>query len=460
MFMRLSWLCAVLVGGAALLSLSACSDSSDVGLGVGPPSDSLQGGQPLTLDVSPSLADTARDVPITGENARQPPNRDAWRFLAGTVNDPASGPGVIEAEGYVDFAGRNSLPSAIASADDADSLTAELRLPTVYLHGIADGEISVEVYDLTEEATMDSARADASFEADEMNPASVSTAQISPTDSLVTIELRQNWIRQNLTVLQDTSDDGLSFEDNFSGFKIVAPNSEAVVGFSSSDAALRLTHVSDTASADFPALKTFTHITERNAASAPTGYKLLQGGVGAGLTMEWDFDAPPLDTLRNAPLNRAEIFVPVDTSELNRRTGPDFSRPLPSGFRVVATRHPDPDTPSCSNIFGVLGLATGNRACTLPLVSSAAPAAALVSNDVARPIFAQSFRRVRETNGTSDPPLFTTFRVFAADRQSADSGSRATLQPGLPTTVPVLIPDQTAPEDPGPPRATLTVTPL
>ncbi|PSQ67628.1 MAG: hypothetical protein BRD26_10350, partial [Bacteroidetes bacterium QH_1_64_81] len=227
--MRSSWLCAVLVGGVALLSLSACSDSTDVGLGVGP--DSLSGGQPATLDVEPEL-DTARTTPITGENVRQVPIRNPWRVLVGVVDDPLPGTGEIEAEGYLDVAGRSSLPSEILSANSTDSLTAELRLTPNYLHGDSSNALAVEVYDLTEDATMDSARASATFDADEMDPASVNASQVNPTDSLVTIKLRESWIAENLSTLQDTSDDGSAFEENFPGFKIVAPNSQAVVGFS------------------------------------------------------------------------------------------------------------------------------------------------------------------------------------------------------------------------------------
>lgn len=470
--MRLSWLCAVLVGGAALFSLSACSDSSDVGLGVGPEADSLGGGEPQTVDVPPAHLDTTREVPLTGDNNRESPARSNWRFLVGAVEDPITTPALhVEAHGYLDVAGRSSLPDEIATAV-ADSLTAELRLPVTYLHGVSDAPIAVEVYDLSEEAVMDSARADASFPADMGMPASVDTAQISPTDSLVTIRLRPDWVADNLPVLQNTSNNGESFEENFPGFKIVAPNSEAVVGFSSLNSALRLTYA-DTLTADYAALKSATHIEQHTAAPAPDGYTLLQGGAGVGLALEWVYGSadirskisdtpagqrPRLDSLpTTATTSRAEIQVPVDTVAMNdRTTNPDFSRPLPNGYRVLATRRPDANTPTCSSIFGVLGLAPDDETCALPLVSTAAPGAALVGNEYALSLFERSFQRIR----AGDSSLFTTFRVFIADRSSPDAGSGTTLQPGLPTTVPVLVPDRTADGAPGPPRATLTVTPL
>ena len=458
--MRSSWLCAALAGGVALLSLSACSDSSNVGLGVGP--DSLSGGQPVTLDVEPDL-DTAHTSPITGENVRQAPIRNTWRVLVGVVDDPLPGTGEIEAEGYLDVAGQSSLPSEILSANSADSLTAELRLTPSYLHGDSSNALAVEVYDLTEDATMDSARASATFDADETELASVDTAQISPTDSLVTIELRESWIAENLSTLQDTSDDGSAFEENFPGFKIVAPNSQAVVGFSPFDATLRLTHVSesDTTTADYSGVKSFTHIEQREAGAPPDDYTLLQDGAGVDLTMEWDFNAPPLDTLKNTPLNRAEVFVPVDTSALKDFSRVNFVRPLPKGYRIIAAR--GANTPGCRTA-GFPVFSEPNETCILPLDPSAAdPSAALsgalVPDDLrsvnaAFTIFEESFRRIR--NGQS--PLFTEYRVQVADRESIPGEPGSTIQLGLPSTLPVLVPVDG--EELAPPRTTLTVTPL
>ena len=442
MSMRSSWLPALLVGGVLLVSLAACSDSSDVGLGVG--SDPLQGGEPSTIDVTPATRDTTV-APITGDNLQErPPSQNAWRFLVGTVNDPTPGTGTVETEGYVDFAGRSSLPSDIASADP-DSLTAELRLTTDYLHGRSSGPVNVEVYDLTDEVKMDSVRATERFEA-ASSPVSVNGAQINPSDSLVTIQLQQSWINANLPTLSNTGNDGADFEEAFHGFKVVAPNSEAVVGFSSSNTALRLRTVSsgDTTTADYSGLKTFTHVKQTNAGDPPSGYRLMQDGVGAGLAMEWSFDENPLDTLESAPLNRAEIFVPNDTSALETR--PDFERPQAQGYRIIATRASG--APSCSAVRSVV-LSDANQACVLPLDPSAAPGAALVPDNVSFPTFQQSLQRVRD----GQSPIFTTFRVSIADRENTSVNQAATIQPGLPTTLPVLVPVDG-------PRATLTVTPL
>ncbi|WP_233992751.1 hypothetical protein [Salinibacter altiplanensis] len=452
--MRSSWLTALLVGGGLIASLAACTDSSDVGLGVG--SDPLQGDNPATVDAVPDVG-TTRVPPITGDNVRnRPRSQSAWRFLVGSVDDPVSGTGLVEAEGYVDFAGRsNDVPSEIENASP-DARAAELRLKTDYFHGHSTESIDVEVYDLTEEADMDSARATASFNAD-ASPVSVDTAQInlSDSDSLVTIRLQESWVNDHPEVFQTGED----FESNFHGFKITAPSSEAVVGFSSSDATLRLRTVSsgETTTADYSGLQTFTHVEQRSAGDPPSGYRLMQDGVGTGLTMEWSFDENPLDTLESAPLNRAEIFVPNDTSALDSLDSAEnisnFERPQPQGYRIIATRASSPDVPLCREIQSTV-FPISDEDCTLPLDPTAAPTAALVPDNISFPIFQQSLQRVR----SGQSPVFTTFRVHIADRANTSVNQATTIQPGLPTTLPALVPKGGT--EPKPPRATLTVTPL
>jgi hypothetical protein len=424
-----------------------------VGLGVGP--DSLRGGQPATLDVVPAL-DTTTMVPETGREIRPTLGGTvpAWRFLVGHVNDPVGGE--IEAEGYFDVLSPSSIPAPIRTETDPDSVTAQLRLEPTYLHGIKDS-VGIEVQSLTEEAEMNRAPADTSFPAGAA--ATDGPVSISPTDTLVTIDLSASWLTPDrLATLRDTSQE-------FHGFKLTASNSEAVVGFSSTSATLRLTHKRDSSQADYTSFKSFSHIERVGPPSSPppASHLLLQAGTGTGLAMDWQFDESPLDTLRNAPLNRAEIYVPVDSATLANETDKqNFVRPLPKGFRMIATRHPDESTPECSQIFfQLLPFSDANEACLLPLVPAAAPGAALVSDNVAFPIFDQSLRRLGTSiDDQSEPPVLTTFRVFIADRENTSINTSTTIQPGLPSTVPVLVQKDDDSSGPGPPRATLTVTPL
>lgn len=443
MRMRLSWLWAFLIGGALVLSISGCDDSSTVGLGVGP--DSLQGGAPVTLDVFPSL-DTTTVAPQTGLALRPGVGvgRDQWRFLVGRVDDPVGG--TIEADGSFDLLGRRFLSAPLLEAD-ADSLEAKLRLLPNYVHGDTAAQVDVRVFELSEEAEMDGATADTTFPAAN----EVTTASISPTDSLITVDLPQSWISDNLSALRDTSDGGAGFEEAFHGFKLVpGQEANAVVGFSSVSATLRLSHVNGETSADFASFKSFTHVERRNVPASPSNYVVLQGGVGKSLTMRWDYDANPLDTLKSSPLNRADIFVPVDTTALKERGGSaTFVRPLAKGFRIIATRRPGADTPSCGSV-GTAAIPNNDSRCALPLVGRSAPSAIRVSSNAAFRVFETSLL---------DEPVFTTYRVHVADRQTTNIGTSATLRPGLPSTLPVLVPLEEA-TDSRPPRATLTVTPL
>lgn len=441
---RSSWVFAVLLSGVLFL-FAGCGDSSDVGLGVGP--DSLEGGQPMTLDINPKL-DTTTLVPQTGRNLTPSlgGGTPTWRFLVGRVDDPLTGGGVVEAEGYMDVRPPSTLPDRISSASP-DSIAATLRLNPTYVHGDTSSSVDIEVLELTEDAEMDQARADTSFPAGSFatdGPVSISP---NPDDSLVTIALSDAWVEDRLA---DLKPDSLA---NFYGFKLTTGSSEdAVAGFSASSASLRLLHRGDSTTADYDAIKVFTHVEQASPPSPPTtSHRLLQDGVGRGLEMNWNFGDPPLDTLATDPLNRAQVFIPVDTTAMKAATPPSFVRPLPEGFRIIATRESAPSTPSCAAVRAAV---FSERECALPLVPSAAPGAALVSNNVAFPTFDQSFQRTR--NG--QPPVFQDVRLFIADREDTSGDTRSTIQPGLPTTLPILV--DTEGGDPGPPRATLTVTPL
>lgn len=447
MSVRHSWISAVLVSGLALFFFG-CNDASDVGLGVGP--DSLQGGEPVTIDAVPEL-DTTRLAPETGRDVAPSLTGETspWRFLVGRVDDPLPGTGVITADGYFDVSPPSSLPDRISNETDPDSITAELVLRPDYVHGDTATGVNIEVQELEKDAEMAQARADTTFPAGAL--ATDAPVSINPNDTLVTIPLSDAWLDANLTSLQNDSLDG------FDGFKLTGPSEDAVVGFSSQSASLRLTHTGDSTTADYNSSKTFTHVDQsQSPASPPDEHLVLQDGLGTGLRMIWDFDTSPLDTLKTTPLNRAQIFVPVDTTSMTDNAGPPtFTRPRPNGFRMIATREDAADTPPCSAIRAP-GVSQDGRECLLPLDPSAAPGAALVSNNIAFPIFELSFQRTRDDR--PERRIFKNMRLFIADQENTAGNRQSTLQPGLPTTLPLLV--ALDGDVPGPPRATLTVTPL
>lgn len=452
MSVRFFWVSSALLSGIALLVFSGCNDSSDVGLGVGP--DSLKGGAPVTLDVTPDSLDTTSLVPRTGRDVTPTPtgNVPSWRFLVGRVDDPLTGEGtgVIEAEGYFDVSPPGTLPNSISDESDPGLINAELRLRTNYVHGDTASSVGLEVLELDEDAEMDRARADTSFPSG--SAATDGPVSIAPNDSSVTIPLSDAWLADRLEALQEDS------LGSFHGFKLTTDNSEdAVVGFSAASATLRLTHTVADTTADYEASKTFTHVEQPGPPPSPpdtASHRLLQDGIGTGLKMKWNFGKPPLDSLKTDPLNRAEIVIPVDTTEMKDETrSPTFARPLPKGFRILATRESAPDTPPCGAVRAP-NFTQDGRECVFPLVPGTAPGEARVPDNIAFPTFDLSFQRIR--NGQA--PVFENVRLFIADRESTAENSQATIQPGLPTTLPILI--AVDGDDPGPPRATLTVTPL
>lgn len=428
-----------------LLVVSSCSDPTGVGSEL--PGSGSQG-DPAAREIVPDSLASVVSPSFTGQNL--PPaalpgeSAPPWRFLAGAVQDPIVG--TIEAEGYVDFYGQASRDSSIVNASPSQ-LSAELRLRPTYLHGDTSAAIELALFEIRDEATMDRAPADTTFEVG----AQLGAAQtIAPTDSIVTFPLPDAWVQNadHLSAIQSDT----TFGDDINGFKLVAtqePSSaqrQVVMGFSHSESALRVTTSEDTV--DFDALKSFSHIERRGAPEVTLERRIpLVDGVGASLFMKWDYSTP-LFTKQDSALNRADLSVPVDTLKMRESIAnePSFVRPSVNGYRVLATRAEE--APSCGQI-GLPPSANGDRTCILPTTPSAAPGVARVTSETAFRIFERALL---------DTPLFTRFRVEISVQSGPDPSPQTSLQTGLPSTLPVLVrtdgPIETLP------RATLILTPL
>jgi len=439
------WFLVGLLGGLLLISTS-CSDPTGVG-------SELVGsggqGTPEVYEVLPDTFGTETSPALTGLRLSLPNDNRSWRFLAGTVQDPLSG--VIEAEGYVDFLGAAPRSGSIVS-DPVDSLDAELRLQPSYFHGDTLSTYQVNVFEIREEADMDRAPADTSFEVRRQLGSTFSVTGRQLTDSLITLPLPETWIRDHITSIRSDT-----FGTAVNGFKIVAANEpssadrQVVTGFGLNSTRLRISATSDTV--DFRAFKSFTHIERRgDPQEQPEDRVLLQDGAGQGLFVEWNYDRPIFtDTLKNTPLNQAEITAPIDSTTMQASIAgePSFTRPDVNGYRVTATLA-DPDEQSC-NSLGLPQRPDDSGTCLLFTNTTAAPGAALVSSEISYTIFE---RVLFET------PLFTRFRFEIANRPSANASTQSTIQRGLPSTLPVLIRTDTSLAKENLPRATLVVTPL
>lgn len=429
-------LAVALLCGAVLLSVVSCSDPASVGTGLGP--DSLSGGDPEIRNIVPSTLDTARVAPLTGF-AGSPLGQDrSWRFLTGQVDDPLAGP--IEADGYIDFFGGENRPSTFQDLP-ASAFNVELRLRRSYLHGDTTSTLALQLYDLEGNADMARAPADTTFAA-ETAPVRPETYSVAPTDTVVALSLPDAWVEEHIATLKDSArfDDG-----SFDGFRLTTTSGDAVVGYEHGSATLRMASESDTV--DFQVEKTFTHVERGQPPALAEDRLLLQDGVGVGLSMAWTDGE--IDSLADANvlLNRAQISVPVDTSLLRPPEGSDFVRPLPSGYRLLATR--TEGAPSCAALQ-IFERPQRPDQCIFPTVPEWVPVAARPVADRTFPVFDRWF---------VDRAPLSRFRMEITARASSNPSGRETAVRGIPSTAPVVIRTD-APTKDALPRAILTVTPL
>ncbi|MFP4228578.1 MAG: hypothetical protein ACLFTE_07100 [Salinivenus sp.] len=425
--MTYSRLSAALGGALFFVLLVSCSDPSGVGIGVG--DDPLEGGDPVVETVLPETLRTDTSPRTTGlEGAQQ-----TWRFLAGAVDDY----GQVRADGYLDVQAPSEIPSEIALSDP-DSLDVTLRLETGYVHGDTSSQVDFQLHDLEAEADMSEAPADTTF--DVVDPEIDSYAQ-SPTDSLMTFSLPDAWVQDNVEQLQDTT----KVED-LTGFRLSAPNANAVVGFEHATARLRVSRGDE--SVDFLVQKSFSNIRRPAPSSPPSDRTLLQDGLADDLVIEWD--PAQLDSLRDTPLNRAGIIIPTDpdTASLDD----SFVRPTPD-YRVVATRADG--APTCQEL-STFEVSEDGDECGLPLPTEETGDDIRIDERTAFAIFETL---LVPDSGNAPSEIFTDYRIEVVDRPGSPNNARETVQGGLPSTLPTLVPTP-GPDSTEAPRLELTVTPL
>lgn len=287
-----------------LLSFAACDDPSGVGLDVGP--RGFQGGTPVTVALEPTTFEVTSIDDVTGNSSR---------VLAGTVEDPTLG--TVQTIGHLDVSPPSSLPEGF---EDAAVDKAELVLvPAAYVYGDTLQEQQIEVFDMSSEWDASGRTAD-----DPLSPGPhvTTSAAFTPGDT-VTIDLPDDWTSPQS--LNDTTD----FDADFHGFQLRTTGGNAVTGYQRSDSYLRVIAGEDTAS--YPASKSFTAIERLDEATLdlPSDRVLIQDGMGQAISLS--FTLP--DSLRDAPISRAELRLPADTSLFDAETLPaHFSRSRTNDF--------------------------------------------------------------------------------------------------------------------------------
>jgi len=421
---------AALFSGALLLSLSACDDSSTVGLGVGP--DSLEGGQPVTVTASPDTFDTFTEVDVTSQVASSTDSipSNGHRILVGTVDDPLVG--TIVTRGHIDF----RQPDDVGNFESIDGVN--LVLQTEYRYGDTSGVQTIDVREADTEIQSD-------WTADETGITFgdvITSFDIAASDTTVTVSLPSSWVAANGPTLFSTSTGSDSYDALFEGLVLTTQSGNRVTGFDRESSFLQVAYqpaanVQDTL--EYDGAKSFTHIERTTTASPPNGTELLLDGLGTNLITNFDFTDPPFDELGLVPVNRAELVLPVDSTALEQSTPANFVRPALEGIflraRAVDSLRAETSTGELS-LCRSLGLQTTvESSCLIDL--------SLTSTGLGAPNSAM--RLIVERTLLEEAPLF--------DRYVLE------LNAGEPTITPLLLSTPDATNENNRPRLQVTVVP-
>ena len=317
-----------------MLFLTACDDNP-TGVGVDVGNDPLGGGEPVTLALPPTTLTVDRRAPVSGGIATNLPER----FFAGRVADPLAG--TTEANGFLNvFQPVGELSGPLMSEPFTD---VSLRLEPVSVYGDTTETVTLALYDMPAPWDGAGARSDTTLESGDQ----IMTFELDPTEEETLVSLPQTWIEDNTPVLRDTTGGGEAFLDTFPGFRIAHAAGNAAVGFNRNDTSLRVATAIDTAR--FNGRLSLTTVERTPSGALPDDRALVQGGFGNALSFTYDFDAPPLDTLRGTPVNRAEFVLPVDTTLWSDFTPEGFVRPMPSSYSFRGVSVDGDDTITLAN---------------------------------------------------------------------------------------------------------------
>ena len=277
--------------------------------------DLFEGGEPTSRLLSPTTFDTETDPPATGGFVR---------ILAGVTDDPLLA--TYEATGSMKLGFPDGASDGFTD-EDAPITEAELELDWDYIYGDTLSTPEYELFVVTEDWESEDRSSDADNPAtDEANPVAQFTA--SPTDSSTTIDITEwaeTFNEENNNILQDST----TFSDDFEGLQLQPVDGDAVLGFDAITSSLRIT-VDDDFTETFSLSESFSGIRTDGTPTPPDDQVVLQDGIGYTTAFIFDLD----DDLRNGPVNRARITLPVDPSPLEEPVPESYVRPLASTFEI------------------------------------------------------------------------------------------------------------------------------
>ncbi|OZC02366.1 hypothetical protein BSZ36_04865 [Rubricoccus marinus] len=322
---------------ALAFSLAACQDPSGVGL-------SLIGDEtsdPNAQLVSASTLSFGDEQAVTGGFANGTGTPLQTRVLVGAMTDDRFGD--VQATAYVD------ARSITQPADFGDRPLAQvqilLRRAETYGDTLASLPVEVRQIDPSPAWSPDGLPPDTTLATGDL----LTTATLSPQDTLVTIDLPQSYIAANTVVLRD------SLDSLFEGFQIRTASGStpagmttgAVFGFNASQSSIRLIGADydddgettrDTV--DYPLVEVYTALARGDAMDTP-GRMFLRGGASMPLALDFDISA-----FENLPLASAKIRVPLDRSLLDGPMG--YNRPLPQTVVLYSVLEDGTRTPILS----------------------------------------------------------------------------------------------------------------
>lgn len=274
---------------AVVLTVTACEDPSNVGLGL----VGEQGGHPATSEA---------EITNFGPESPERPANMPDRVLTGRADDPLVG--VVSSDGYLDF-----TPVSSSEFRAGTVQSAELRLSPSYVYGDTTAEITFALRSVSVEWENEDLPFDTSFAVGDV----IREFTYDPTDTLVIVPMPSDWVSEHDALLR--SED---FVDDFHGFRLDHVSGNAVVGFGPSSTSLFASTEDD--SATFPPAKAYSALS-KEPASAIDDRLVLQAGVGP----EARFNLELGDEAESSAINRAAITFRVDTM---LAADPNVHRPI------------------------------------------------------------------------------------------------------------------------------------
>ncbi|MEM6782938.1 MAG: DUF4270 family protein [Bacteroidota bacterium] len=309
---------------AATLLFAACDDPSSAGLDL----IGEEGGVPENRSLPASLVEQDSLVEVTGGFASTT-NPSVNRALLGVVEDPLFG--IATADFFVDFIRPVSLPDGFS---DGTVTALTLELPLEYVYGDPTGVSRVELYEITESWNPSDVPPDTSFvDFDNTEVMPFGTAEVSPSDTTLTIELPQAYVTAVGDTLQSStfgsSYHGIALRTVGNGDGYAGPG--IVRGFDAS--AIRLVAAIADTTVRFGASEVASRLTWSDMPTPPADRIIARDGAEEVIDLGFPFDA---EEVEGKPLNNAELRVTLDTLLLNTpASSAEFERPRPDTIELL-----------------------------------------------------------------------------------------------------------------------------